>query len=36
VASSWLRVSTPCAGYGKGQFFTPEVGSQVLVGYGTG
>ena len=31
--SSWLRVSTPYAGDGKGQLFTPEVGSQVLVGY---
>ncbi|MGI4737450.1 MAG: phage baseplate assembly protein V [Janthinobacterium lividum] len=31
--SSWLRVSTPYAGNGKGQLFTPEVGSQVLVGY---
>lgn len=31
--SSWLRVSTPYAGTGKGHMFTPEVGSQVLVGY---
>ncbi len=31
--SSWLRVSTPYSGDGKGQLFTPEVGSQVLVGY---
>lgn len=36
MASSCLRVSTPCAGYGKGQLFTPEVGSQVLVGYAHG
>lgn len=36
MASSGLRVSTPCAGYGKGQLFTPEVGSQVLVGYAHG
>jgi type VI secretion system secreted protein VgrG len=26
-------VSTPYSGNGKGQLFTPEVGSQVLVGY---
>ena len=31
--SSWLRVSTPYSGDGKGQLFTPEKGSQVLVGY---
>ena len=31
--SAWLRVSTPYSGDGKGQLFTPEVGSQVLVGY---
>ena len=31
--SAWLRVSTPYSGAGKGQMFTPEVGSQVLVGY---
>ena len=31
--SGWLRVSTPYAGDGKGQLFTPEVGSQVLIGY---
>ncbi|MDJ0364703.1 type VI secretion system Vgr family protein [Hymenobacter sp. H14-R3] len=34
--SGWLRVSTPYAGDGKGQLFTPEVGSQVLVGYEQG
>ncbi|RZL10865.1 MAG: type VI secretion system tip protein VgrG, partial [Hymenobacter sp.] len=34
--SSWLRVSTPYSGNGKGQLFTPEVGSQVLVGYEQG
>ena len=31
--SAWLRVSTPYSGDGKGQMFTPEVSSQVLVGY---
>jgi len=31
--SDWLRVLTPYAGDGKGQLFTPEVGSQVLVTY---
>ena len=31
--SGWLRVSTPYSGDGKGQLFTPEKGSQVLVGY---
>ncbi|HEX8503846.1 MAG TPA: type VI secretion system Vgr family protein, partial [Hymenobacter sp.] len=31
--SGWLRASTPYSGDGKGQMFTPEVGSQVLVGY---
>ncbi|HEX8327730.1 MAG TPA: contractile injection system protein, VgrG/Pvc8 family, partial [Hymenobacter sp.] len=31
--TGWVRVSTPYAGDGKGQMFTPEVGSQVLVGY---
>lgn len=31
--SDWLRVSTPYSGDGKGQLFTPELGSQVLVGY---
>ncbi|PJJ59364.1 type VI secretion system Vgr family protein [Hymenobacter chitinivorans] len=31
--SAWLRVSTPYSGDGKGQLFTPEVGSQVLIGY---
>ena len=34
--SSWVRVSTPYSGDGKGQLFTPEVGSQVLVGYEQG
>ena len=34
--SAWLRVSTPYSGAGKGQLFTPEVGSQVLVGYEQG
>ncbi|MBF9219798.1 type VI secretion system Vgr family protein [Hymenobacter ruricola] len=29
----WLRVLTPYAGDGKGQMFTPEVGSQVLMHY---
>ena len=31
--TGWMRVSTPYSGHGKGQLFTPEVGSQVLVGY---
>ena len=31
--TGWVRVSTPYSGDGKGQMFTPEVGSQVLVGY---
>ena len=31
--SGWLRVTTPYSGDGKGQLFTPEVGSQVLVNY---
>lgn len=31
--SDWLRVSTPYSGTGKGQLFTPELGSQVMVGY---
>ena len=31
--TDWLRVSTPYSGDGKGQLFTPEVGSQVLIGY---
>ena len=31
--TGWLRVSTPYSGDGKGQMFTPEIGSQVLVGY---
>ena len=34
--SAWLRVSTPYAGDGKGHLFTPEVGSQLLVGYEQG
>ena len=34
--SGWLRVSTPYSGDGKGQLFTPEPGSQVLVGYEQG
>ncbi|GAB3638342.1 phage baseplate assembly protein V [Hymenobacter arcticus] len=34
--SAWLRVSTPYSGDGKGQMFTPEVGSQVLMGYEQG
>ncbi|MGI4736993.1 MAG: type VI secretion system Vgr family protein [Janthinobacterium lividum] len=34
--SNWLRVSTPYSGDGKGQLFTPEKGSQVLVGYENG
>jgi len=31
--SGWLRVTTPYSGNGKGQLFTPEPGSQVLVNY---
>ncbi|GAA4027358.1 phage baseplate assembly protein V [Hymenobacter glaciei] len=31
--TGWVRVSTPYSGDGKGQMFTPEKGSQVLVGY---
>jgi type VI secretion system secreted protein VgrG len=31
--TGWVRVSTPYSGDGKGQLFTPEPGSQVLVGY---
>jgi uncharacterized protein involved in type VI secretion and phage assembly len=31
--TAWVRVLTPYAGDGKGQLFTPEVGSQVLVHY---
>jgi type VI secretion system secreted protein VgrG len=34
--TDWLRVLTPYAGAGKGQLFTPELGSQVLIGYGSG
>ena len=34
--TDWLRVLTPYAGAGKGQLFTPEVGSQVLIGYQNG
>ena len=34
--TDWLRVLTPYSGAGKGQLFTPEVGSQVLVGYAHG
>ena len=36
AVSGWLRVSTPYSGNGRGQLFTPEVGSQVLVGYEQG
>ena len=31
-----IRVLTPYSGAGKGQLFTPELGSQVLVGYENG
>ncbi|MBC8085122.1 MAG: DUF2345 domain-containing protein [Hymenobacter sp.] len=34
--TDWLRVLTPYSGAGKGQLFTPEVGSQVLIGYQSG
>ena len=31
--TDWVRMTTPYSGDGKGQLFSPEVGSQVLVGY---
>ena len=31
--TDWVRVLTPYSGAGKGQLFTPEIGSQVLVSY---
>lgn len=31
--SPWLRVTTPHAGGGKGMFFIPEVGEEVIVGF---
>ena len=34
--TDWLRVLTPYSGDGKGQLFTPEVNSQVLIGYQNG
>ena len=34
--TDWLRVMTPYSGAGKGQLFTPEVGSQVMVAYAHG
>ncbi len=34
--TGWVRVSTPYSGDGKGQLFTPEPHSQVLVGYEQG
>jgi len=34
--TGWIRVSTPYSGTTQGQLFTPEVGSQVLVGYEQG
>lgn len=34
--TGWLRVLTPYSGAGKGQLFTPEVGSQVIIGYESG
>jgi len=36
ASTAWVRVSTPYAGKGRGQLFTPEVGSEVLVGYEQG
>jgi type VI secretion system secreted protein VgrG len=34
--TDWLRVLTPYSGEGKGQLFTPELNSQVLIGYTQG
>jgi uncharacterized protein involved in type VI secretion and phage assembly len=31
--TDWVRMTTPYSGDGKGQLFSPELGSQVLVGY---
>lgn len=31
--SPWLRVTTPQAGGGRGMFFIPEVGEEVIVGF---
>lgn len=31
--SPWMRVTTPHAGDGKGMFFMPEVGEEVIVGF---
>lgn len=31
--SPWLRVTTPHAGGGKGMYFIPEVGEEVIVGF---
>ncbi|RZL11006.1 MAG: hypothetical protein EOO62_12660, partial [Hymenobacter sp.] len=30
--TDWVRALTPYSGDGKGQLFTPEIGSQVLMG----
>jgi type VI secretion system secreted protein VgrG len=34
--TDWVRTLTPYSGDGKGQLFTPEIGSQVLMGYANG
>jgi len=34
--TDWVRTLTPYSGDGKGHLFTPEIGSQVLVGYANG
>ncbi|PWV47729.1 type VI secretion system Vgr family protein [Chitinophaga sp. S165] len=31
--SPWIRVTTPHAGGGKGQFFIPETGEEVIIGF---
>jgi type VI secretion system secreted protein VgrG len=36
TGTDWLRVLTPYSGDGKGQLFTPEIDSQVLIGYQNG
>jgi len=34
--TDWVRTLTPYSGDGKGHLFTPEIGSQVLMGYANG
>lgn len=36
AVSEWIRVMTPYAGSGFGNFFLPEVGSEVVVGFNMG